>query len=100
MKSTNYALTNADKENVSLFLYENPNIFKTFNYSEDFNNNYSEYRLVVDYEEDLMLVRKIYEELYPIKNNFNFYDVINLLNNNPELIMINKNVTNIGNGRS
>ena len=42
-----------------------------------------------------MLVRKIYEELYPIKNNFNFYDVINLLNNNPELIMINKNVTNI-----
>ena len=95
LKSTNYALTNADKENVSLFLYENPNIFKTFNYSEDFNNNYSEYRLVVDYEEDLMLVRKIYEELYPIKNNFNFYDVINLLNNNPELIMINKNVTNI-----
>ena len=66
MKSTNYALTNADKENVSLFLYENQ-IFQNFNYSEDFNNNYSEYRLVVDYEEDLMLVRKIYEKLYQLK---------------------------------
>ena len=53
-------------------------------------NNLSEYRWTVDEKEDLDFVKKVYNHLYPKKKIFLMRDILDLLNEKPELQEINK----------
>ena len=57
---------NYDKENVTSFFRRNKNITK---YSFTQKKNYSKYRLTIDYYEDYLIVKKIFENFLP-KINF------------------------------
>ena len=50
---------------------------------------------MVDYEEDLKLIREIFNNLYEANNKFTLKDVINLVERNPNLLKINQNCLNI-----
>jgi len=91
------AITNepADRENVSLYIYEHPEEYKMFNIEAQGKQRRPDLRLVVDYLEDFELVEKIYEKLYPINNAFTLNNILDLFEEYPELAAINKDAVNI-----
>ena len=89
------ALRPEDRTNVSYYFYTNPKKFSLYNlYATDIYNK-PHYRFVVDYEEDLKLIREIFNNLYEANNKFTLKDVINLVERNPNLLKINQNCLNI-----
>ena len=82
----------ADRENVSLYIYEHPERYQLGNLVAPEEIRRPDLRLTVDTNEDLALVREIYERLYPRKPDFSTRDVVELLNAQPELVTINAHV--------
>jgi spore coat polysaccharide biosynthesis protein SpsF len=83
----------ADHEHVSLYFWEHPEKYRLRNVATDLPAEVSELRLTVDTPEDFDLITRIYEELYPKNPEFSIHDVIDLLQNKPELRGINQHVT-------
>ena len=78
------------KEHVSLYFYENPHIYKIFHLKAPPKWNLPEQRLQLDYNEDLKLIRRIYESLEPkYGHSFGIDEVIKLFSSMPELKLIN-----------
>lgn len=76
-----------EREHVTPYIYRNKNQFRlgSVKYHEDL----SRYRWTVDYVEDYELVKRIISELYPVKADFNMFDILKLLEANPEWFEIN-----------
>ena len=73
------------------FIYNNPKKFKIFNFV--IKNNLSNFRLVVDYKEDLKVIKKII--LLSKKGlNIKYMDAIKIIKNNSNLLKINKKFKN------
>lgn len=79
-----------DREHVTPFIYRHPERYRMKRITCD--KDYSHHRWTVDTPEDFELVRRIIEELYPIKKLFNFVDILDVLKRNPEWYYINKEV--------
>jgi spore coat polysaccharide biosynthesis protein SpsF len=81
------AKTTFEKEHVTQYFYKNPEYFKIYNlkYKEDL----SSLRWTVDEEKDLVMTRKVYSELFPIKEVFLMNDILEIINKNPEIAAIN-----------
>ena len=65
--------------------------------SNQFNNydlindkNYASLRLTMDYEEDFQLINEIYSSLYTKNKSFAFDEILQLFNERPRLLDINK----------
>lgn len=56
------------------------------------DKDYSSYRLTVDTKEDFELIRRIIEELYPVKPNFQLADVVAVLSAHPDWVEINRHI--------
>jgi spore coat polysaccharide biosynthesis protein SpsF len=82
----------ADHEHVSLYFWEHPEKYRLRNVPTELPADVSQLRLTVDTPEDFELIRIIYEELYPIKREFNLADVIEVFRRNPHLLEINRQV--------
>lgn len=82
MKST----LNSEREHVTPFIKDPKNEFKQ--YLIKFSKNFSNYRLTVDYPDDLELIQNIYSEL-DNENMFYIDEIITLLEKKPELLSIN-----------
>jgi len=82
----------ADREHVSLYIYEHPERYRLCNIVAPPELHRPDLRLVVDTEEDLTLMRSIFERLYPKNPAFTTLDVIRLLDENPELVEINASI--------
>ncbi len=52
----------------------------------------SQYRLTLDTEEDYQLIKEIYERLYRGQHDFYLPEIIDLLEKNPDLVAINRDV--------
>jgi len=87
-------LTNdpADRENVSLYIYEHPEKYKIYNVEAPPKFYHPEYRWTVDTEEDLQFVKAIYENLYYENPYFRTGDIMKLLEEQPDLCKINANI--------
>ena len=87
-------LTNdpADRENVSLYIYEHPKKYKLCNIKAPPEHHHPEYRWTVDTEEDLQFVKAIYENLYYENPYFRTGDIMKLLEEQPDLCKINANI--------
>lgn len=79
---------NYEKEHVTPYIYENG--FNIYYYKND--KNYSKYRLTLDTKEDFELINKIYYELYNDNRGFFLEDIIKVLEDNPKLELINKDI--------
>lgn len=85
----------ADRENVSLYIYEHPEKYKLMNIEAKGRQRRPDLRLVVDHEEDFDLIESIYNQLYDMKPDFNYNDMLDLFGRRPDLTEINRDVANI-----
>ena len=47
------------------------------------------HRFTIDYAADYQFIKKVYEELYPLKADFSCQDILDLLTDKPEIYNIN-----------
>lgn len=85
----------ADRENVSLYIYEHPEKYRLLNIEAKGKQRRPDLRLVVDYQEDFDLIESIYKELYERKPAFDYDDILSLFSQYPDLSKMNKDVVNI-----
>jgi spore coat polysaccharide biosynthesis protein SpsF len=82
----------ADREHVSLYIYEHPERYRLLNVKSDLASDVADLRLTVDTPEDFRLIKEIYERLYPTKPDFDLADILELFERNPELKTINREI--------
>lgn len=84
------AVVEADREHVTPFIWRQPERFRLANFAAQ--EDHSELRLTVDTADDLRLVRKIYQALYPVRPDFALRDVLALLARHPTWPRLNRHV--------
>lgn len=89
-QAANANTTDFEKEHVTQYFYHNPQIFKSKNYS--FAKNVSHIRLTIDTEQDFVLAEQLYQRLTSNQGIFYLQDILALIQKEPELLEINKNV--------
>ena len=82
----------ADREHCSLYFWEHPLEYIVRNVSTGCKPFHKDYRLTVDTQEDYALVCNIFEALYPIKPDFNLFDILHYLDTHPEAAALNRHV--------
>ncbi|MDT3696915.1 MAG: glycosyltransferase family protein [Ignavibacterium sp.] len=89
-KAWNSAKREFEREHTTPFIWENPDIFRIGNVVWETGYDYSmTHRFTIDYPEDYEFIKKVYDELYIKKPDFSLEDILNLLNENPEIKKIN-----------
>lgn len=80
-----------EREHTTPYIWENKDKFIVGNVEWENRLDYSSsHRWTIDYEEDYIFIKKIYEELYPEYKIFNIYQILKLLQDKPFLNNINK----------
>lgn len=79
-----------DREHVTRYMVNNPQIFNLSNVSN--SENYSHHRWTVDTMEDFTLIKQIIETLYPHKPAFTMEDTLQLFEKFPEWKSINTHI--------
>jgi len=82
----------ADREHVSLYIYEHPDRYRLLNVASGLPEDVAELRLTVDTPEDFELVTRVYEALYPGRPDFGLADLVALFAARPDLRAINQHV--------
>lgn len=77
-----------EREHVMPYLYQVDGRFKTIRV--DYEKDYGNWRITVDTQQDLDLVRKIFDHFG--SKSFSWLDVVHFLEKNPELAQINADV--------
>ncbi len=67
-------------EHVTLFITQNPGMFKIKTIDSNFSNLHEKYKLSLDTKEDLKLINEVFKNLYR-KGTINSKEIINLLEN-------------------
>lgn len=79
-------------EHATLYVREHPEKFSHFNVKSPYPEDIAKLRMTVDTPEDFEFISKIYQQLYPDNPAFSLDDVLNLIENNPELKQINEHI--------
>lgn len=82
------------REHVTPYIYKHPETFRLANVENSEDRSYM--RWTVDEEKDLEFVKEVYKRLYKEGEIFLMKDVLTLLRKEPQLMEINKNVTQKG----
>lgn len=80
----------SEREHVTQFICNNPNIFRIGNLTAD--QDLSFHRWTVDEASDYEFVTRIYEGLYPKKADFDMGDILLFLNEHPEILIVNHGI--------
>ncbi|MHB9041469.1 MAG: cytidylyltransferase domain-containing protein [Melioribacteraceae bacterium] len=89
-KTYNEAKQIYEREHVTPYIYNHPDIFTLKNFSNE--KDYSFHRWTVDTQEDFDLVDKIYKSLYEKNKLFLLEEILKLFEEHPALIEINQNI--------
>ncbi|MBF0431560.1 MAG: glycosyltransferase family protein [Fibrobacteria bacterium] len=81
-----------DREHVSIYIYNHPDIFSIHGIEAKKNEAHPEYRWTLDTKEDFEFIKILFEKVYPIKTDFTYLDVYELLANEPALLAINSHI--------
>ncbi|MDP8298559.1 MAG: glycosyltransferase family protein [Candidatus Tantalella remota] len=87
-------LTNdpADRENVSLYIYEHPEKYSLGSVKAPDEFNRPEWRWTLDTKEDFEFLKTVYEALYLENKVFSVRDIFSFLAKNPDVLEINKEI--------
>jgi spore coat polysaccharide biosynthesis protein SpsF len=80
------------REHVCLYLYEHPYDFNFANVEAPPFLRDPGLRMTLDEPEDYQFICQVYEKLYPQKKDFTLYDMMKLLNRQPEMRLITSTV--------
>lgn len=89
-KTWREATTALDREHATPYMWLRPDIFKLKNI--EYEKNLSYMRWTLDTPEDLAFTREVYNKLYMPGKLFLMQDILNLLEEHPEIQQINANV--------
>ena len=81
----------SEREHVTPYMMKHPEIFKLKNVRN--NTDLGKKRWTLDRIEDFKFIKTVLETLYPVNPYFSMQDILRLLERNPLLEIINKNVT-------
>ena len=77
-------------EHTTPYIWENPHLFSIGNVSWETGLDYSmSHRFTIDYREDYLFIKQVFEELYRTNNHFGCSDILDLLERKPEIYQIN-----------
>jgi spore coat polysaccharide biosynthesis protein SpsF len=80
-----------EREHTTPFIWERPERFRIGNVQWETGVDFSMiHRWTLDYPEDYLFIKSVYDNLYYHHPHFGLYDILNLLYDKPELKMINK----------
>ncbi len=80
-----------EREHTTPYFWDTQGLFRTANITWEIGLNYSmSHRWTIDYEEDYQFIKRVYEELYPLRPHFGLHDILDLLNTKPEIAEINE----------
>jgi spore coat polysaccharide biosynthesis protein SpsF len=79
-----------EREHVTQHFYRNAEKFKQKNLKSDFD--FSHLRWTIDTEQDLLMTKSVYENLYSPGKIFLAKDILKLIEKNPQIATINQNV--------
>jgi spore coat polysaccharide biosynthesis protein SpsF len=83
-----------EREHTTPYIWENPSEFRIGSVIWNTGKDYStSHRWTLDYPEDLAFIQRVYEELYPTNQQFTMEDILNLLEQKPDIADINKTHT-------
>jgi spore coat polysaccharide biosynthesis protein SpsF len=77
------------REHGTPFIWDQPQRFRIGNVHRDDDRWYHHYRWTLDYPEDFELMRRIYEDLYVQKPDFDTADLMRWLDAHPEVAGVN-----------
>ena len=80
----------SEREHISPFMWNKPERYRFFRV--DYKKDLSNYRLSLDYHEDFLVIKSIFEALYPKNPNFTLEDIIVWLDSNPKIAKINSHI--------
>jgi spore coat polysaccharide biosynthesis protein SpsF len=85
-----------EREHTTPFIWERPERFRLANVVWEpgpdgaLPRDYSmSHRWTIDYPEDYVFIRRVYQELYPLNPAFGLYDILDLLERKPEIHALN-----------
>lgn len=87
-KAWNEAKLQSEREHVTLYIRNHPEIFKISNFVND--KDYSQLRWTLDEAEDFEVIKTIYENLFSEDKVFLMNDIIEFLSKNSQIIEINQ----------
>ncbi|MDF0681312.1 MAG: glycosyltransferase family protein [Candidatus Nitrosocosmicus sp.] len=90
-KAWKESLWSSEREHVTPYIWKNADKFSQAVLLNP-NGNQSDIRLTIDYPKDLILIRKIYRSLFPMNPYFGLDDIIELINQFPDLKDINNDI--------
>lgn len=80
-----------EREHVTPYMYDSNNGIKIKSYLSK-NEDNSNYRVTLDTQEDFVVIKSIFEELYSGDNYFDLKKVVNYLRNHDDIVAINKDI--------
>ncbi|MBN1485227.1 MAG: glycosyltransferase family protein [Chloroflexia bacterium] len=79
-----------EREHTTPFLWENPRRFRLHNVRWESGLDYSmTHRWAIDYAQDYDFIRTVYEALYPLQPLFGLEDILELLEQHPNIVELN-----------
>ncbi len=83
-------------EHTTPYFWENPDKFRLANVTWETGLDYSmSHRFTIDYYEDYLFIKKVFEELYPQNPAFSLEDILTLLQEKPEIYEINQHFAGV-----
>ncbi|MBN1299895.1 MAG: glycosyltransferase family protein [Melioribacteraceae bacterium] len=90
-KAWQHAHKDFEREHTTPYIWERPELFRIGNIEWETELDYSStYRWTIDYEEDYIFIRTVFEELYEEKPWFGLHEILELLESKPFLKSINR----------
>ena len=90
-KAHKLAKSKFDREHVTSFLWSNPKIFSIYHFKgKKLRNNSRRIRLTLDYYDDYILIKKIFEKLYVKNKFFSLLEILTFLKKNKSFLKINE----------
>ncbi len=84
------AKKHSDREHVTFFIWMHPDKYKI--HKVDYEKDVSQYRFNLDYYEDYIFLKSVFEGMYNLNPNFTMEDVIDWLKIHPEIIKLNASI--------
>ena len=81
----------SEREHVSTYIYKNSSLFQHFNFIHK-ESDLSHLRWTIDYAADMEFTKRVYAEIYPHKPDFSWKDVLDLVNQFPDLQAMNSHI--------
>ncbi len=80
------------REHGTLFIRNNPEKYRLYNIEAPNELHFPDYYIELDTPEDFIVIKRIYEELYPKNPAFKTNEIIDFLTKNKQLRKVNSNV--------